>query len=72
MQFILVMKLAWITRSTFFGGDVTHSVCGRYSSEDLCPTDGPSYDATVPGEGTHRRSNNALWSCFAADKSVRP
>ena len=47
-------------------------VCGAYTSQEWCPTDGPDYNATIPGEGVHSRSNNALWSCFDDDHSIRP
>lgn len=47
-------------------------VCGVYASEEWCPTDGPDSNATIPGEGMHRRSNNALWSCFDEDHSIEP
>ena len=47
-------------------------VCGIYASEEWCPTDGPDSNATLPGEGTHYRSNNALWSCFDEDHTIEP
>ena len=51
---------------------VMYSKCGKYADETICPTDGPSYDASVPGEGTHQRSNNALWSCFNTNLEILP
>ena len=47
-------------------------MCRHFTDDTLCPTDGPDYNATTPGTGVHPRSNNALWSCFDSDRSIRP
>lgn len=47
-------------------------VCSSHMEQSLCPLDGPAYNATSPGKGTHRRSNNALWSCFTSDGTIKP
>ncbi|KAK8801627.1 hypothetical protein WA588_005913, partial [Blastocystis sp. NMH] len=35
-----------------------------------CPLDGPSIDATTPGNGTHFNSNNELQSCFFLNRTI--
>lgn len=35
-----------------------------------CPLDGPSINATIPGNGTHFNSNNELQSCFFLNRAI--
>lgn len=46
-----------------------YSVCYKNTPVE-CPLDGPSIDATTPGNGTHYNSNNELQSCFFLNRTV--
>ena len=45
------------------------AVCHKNTPEE-CPLDGPSTDATTPGNGTHFNSNNELQSCFFLNRTI--